>query len=113
MTTYLVFIKEIFYIRKHSNTRANNADLGSFVSCRTTNFLSLEGSHFVIWGLLEIGLVYQAPLDFQALFVKEVFTEGVQASEVLAQTITPSVMPINLVGVLAPSDVLTIDFLNK
>jgi len=55
-------------------------------------------------------LVYQAPLDFQALFVKEVFTEGVQASEVLAQAITPSAMPINLVGVLAPSDVLTIDF---
>ena len=92
------------------NTHTNNADLGSFVSWHTADFASLEGPHFVIWGLVELGLVPQAQLDFQALFVKEVFTEGAQASDVLTSAVTPSAMPIHLVGVLAPSDVLIIDY---
>ena len=88
----------------------NNSDLGPFVSWRTANLASLEGPHFVIWGLVELGLVPQAQLDFQALFVKEVFTEGAQASDVLTSAVTPSERPIHLVGVLAPSDVLIIDY---
>ncbi len=92
------------------NTHTINSDLGSFVSWRTSDFASLEGPHFVIWGLVGLGLVPQAQLDFQALFVKEVFTEGVQASDVLLPAITPSEMPIHLVGLLAPSDVLIIDY---
>jgi len=92
------------------NTRWNNADQWSFVSWRTADFASLEGPHFVIWGLVELGLVPQVQIDFLALFVKEVFTEGVQASDVLTPAITPSVMPIHLAGVLAPSDVLIIDY---
>ena len=93
-----------------TNIHANNSDPGSFVSWRTANLASLEGPHFVIWGLVELGLVPQAQLDFQARFVKEVFTEGAQASDVLTPAITPSVRPIHLVGVLAPSDVLIIDY---
>ena len=93
-----------------TNLHANNSDQRSFVSWRTADFDSLEGPHFVIWGLVELGLVPQAQLDFQALFVKEVFTEGVQASDILTPAITPSEMPIHLVGVLAPSDVLIIDY---
>ena len=92
------------------NTHTINSDLGSFVSWRTADFASLEGPHFVIWGLVELGLVPQAQLDFQALFVKEVFTEGDQASDILTPAITPSEMPIHLVGVLAPSDVLITDY---
>ena len=92
------------------NTHTNNSDLGSFVSWRTADFASLEGPHFVIWGLVELGLVPQAQLDFQALFVKEVFTEGDQVSDILTPAITPSEMPIHLVGVLAPSDILIIDY---
>ena len=92
------------------NTHSINSDLGSFVSWRTADFASLEGPHFVIWALVELGLVPQAQLDFQALFVKEVFTEGHQASDILTPAITPSERPIHLVGVLAPSDVLIIDY---
>jgi hypothetical protein len=92
------------------NTHTINSDLGSFVSWRTTDFASLEGPHFVIWGLVELGLVPQAQLDFQALFVKEVFPEGDQASDILTPAITLSGRPIHLVGVLAPSDVLIIDY---
>ena len=92
------------------NTHTINSDLGSFVSWRITDFASLEGPHFVIWGLVELGLVPQAQLDFQALFVKEVFTEGVQASDILTPAITPSERPIHLVGVLAPTDDLIIDY---
>ena len=92
------------------NTHTNNADLRSFVSWHAADFASLEGPHFVIWGLVELGLVPQAQLDFQALFVKEVFTEGVQASDVLTPAITPSEIPIHLAGVLAPSDFLIIDY---
>jgi len=92
------------------NTHTINSDLGSFVSWRTTDFASLEGPHFVIWGLVELGLVPQAQLDFQALFVKEVFPEGDQASDILSPAITLSGRPIHLVGVLAPSDVLIIDY---
>ena len=89
---------------------ANNSDFGSFVSWRTSDFALLEGPHFVIWGLVELGLVPQAQLDFQARFVKEVFTEGDQVSDILTLAITPSAMPIHLVGVLAPSDILIIDY---
>ena len=92
------------------NTHTNNADLESFVSWHAADFASLEGPHFVIWGLVELGLVSQAQLDFQVLFVKEVFPEGVQASDILTPAITPSEMPIHLVGVLAPSDILIIDY---
>ena len=93
-----------------TNPHAINADQKSFVSWRTADFDSLEGPHFVIWGLVELGLVSQAQLDFQALFVKEVFSEGVQTSELLTPAITSSEMPIHLVGVLAASDVLIIDY---
>ena len=93
-----------------TNPHANNADQRSFVSWRTADFDSLEGPHFVIWGLVELGLVSQAQLDFQALFVKEVFTEGAQASAVLTLAVTPSEMPIHCVGVLAPSDVFITDY---
>ena len=92
------------------NTHTINSDLGSFVSWRTADFASLEGPHFVMWGLVELGLVPQAQLDFQALFVKEVFTEGDQASDILTPAITPSERPIHLVGVLAPSDILIFDY---
>ena len=92
------------------NTHTNNPDLGSFVSWRHPDLASLEGPHFVIWGLVELGLLPQAQLDFQALFVKEVFTEGVQASAVLTLAVTPSEMPIHCVGVLAPTDVLITDY---
>ena len=92
------------------NIHTINSDLGSFVSWRHPNLASLEGPHFVIWGLVELGLVSQAQLDFQALFVKEVFSEGVQTSELLTPAITSSEMPIHLVGVLAASDVLIIDY---
>ena len=93
-----------------TNIHASNSDQGPFISWRTANLASLEGPHFVIWGLVELGLLPQAQLDFQALFVKEVFTEGAQASDVLASAVTPSERPIHLVGVLAPSDVLIIDY---
>ena len=93
-----------------TNLHANNSDQRSFVSWRTADFDSLEGPHFVIWGLVELGLVSQTQLDFQVLFVKEVFPEGVQASDILTPAITPSEMPIHLVGVLAPSDILIIDY---
>ena len=93
-----------------TNPHANNADQRSFVSWRTADFDSLEGPHFVIWGLVELGLVSQAQLDFQALFVKEVFTEGAQASAVLTLAVTPSEMPIHCVGVLAPTDVFITDY---
>jgi hypothetical protein len=92
------------------NTHTINSDLGSFVSWRTTDFASLEGPHFVIWGLVELGLVSQAQLDFQALFVKEVLPEGVQARDVLRPANALSEMPIHLVGVLAASDILFIDY---
>ena len=92
------------------NTHTNNPDLGSFVSWRHPDLASLEGPHFVIWGLVELGLLPQAQLDFQALFVKEVFTEGAQASAVLTLAVTPSEMPIHCVGVLAPSDVFITDY---
>ncbi|MEY3117040.1 MAG: hypothetical protein RL629_859 [Pseudomonadota bacterium] len=92
------------------NTHTINSDLWSFVSWRTADFASLEGPHFVMWGLVELGLVPQAQLDFQALFVKEVFTEGDQASDILTPAITPSERPIHLVGVLAPSDILIFDY---
>jgi len=92
------------------NIHTINSDLGSFVSWRHPNLASLEGPHFVIWGLVELGLVPQAQLDFQALFAKEVFTEGDQASDILTPAITPSERPIHLVGVLAPSVLLTIDY---
>jgi hypothetical protein len=92
------------------NIHTINSDLGSFVSWRHPNLASLEGPHFVIWGLVELGLVPQAQLDFQALFAKEVFTEGDQASDILTPAITPSQRPIHLVGVLAPSDILIIDY---
>ncbi|NBY69534.1 MAG: hypothetical protein EBQ58_12185 [Betaproteobacteria bacterium] len=93
-----------------TNLYANYADQRSFVSWRTADFDSSEGPHFVIWGLVEHGLVSQAQLDFQALFVKEVFPEGVQARDVLRPAIAPSEMPIHLVGVLAASDILIIDY---
>lgn len=93
-----------------TNPHANNSDQRSFVSWRTADFDSSEGPHFVIWGLVELGLVPQAQLDFQALFAKEVFTEGDQASDILTPAITPSERPIHLVGVLAPSDILIIDY---
>jgi len=92
------------------NTYTNNPDLGSFVSWLHPDLASLEGPHFVIWGLLELGLVPQAQLDFQAPFVKEVFTDGDQAGNILTPAITPSESPIHLVGVLAASDVLIIDY---
>ena len=92
------------------NIHTINSDLGSFVSWRHPNLASLEGPHFVIWGLVELGLVPQAQLDFQALFAKEVFTEGDQASDILTPAIAPSERPIHLVGVLAPSDILIIDY---
>jgi len=92
------------------NTHTINSDLWSFVSWRTADFASLEGPHFVIWGLVELGLLPQAQLDFQALFVKEVFTEGAQASAVLTLAVTPSEMPIHCVGVLAPTDVFITDY---
>ena len=93
-----------------TNIHANNSDQGPFISWRIANLASLEGPHFVIWGLVELGLVPQVQLDFQALFVKEVFTEGDQASNILTPAITPSERPIHLVGVLAPSDILIIDY---
>ena len=93
-----------------TNPHAINADQRSFVSWRTADFDSLEGPHFVIWGLVELGLVPQAQLDFQALFVKEVFTEGAQASALLTLAFTPSEMPIHCVGVLAPTDVFITDY---
>ena len=93
-----------------TNLHANNSDQRSFVSWRTADFASSEEPHFVIWGLVELGLVSQAQLDFQALFVKEVFPEGVQASDILTPAISPSEMPIQLVGVLAPTDILIIDY---
>lgn len=93
-----------------TNLYANNADQRSFVSWRSADFDSSEGPHFVIWGLVELGLVSQAQLDFQALFVKEVLPEGVQARDVLRPANAPSEMPIHLVGVLAASDILIIDY---
>jgi len=93
-----------------TNLHANNSDQRSFVSWRTADFASSEEPHFVIWGLVELGLVSQAQLDFQALFVKEVFPEGVQASDILTPAIIPSEMPIQLVGVLATTDILIIDY---
>ena len=93
-----------------TNVHANNSDQRSFVSWRTADFASSEEPHFVIWGLVELGLVSQAQLDFQALFVKEVFPEGVQANDILTPAIIPSEMPVHLVGVLAPSDILIIDY---
>jgi hypothetical protein len=110
MITYLVFIKKFYMYTNTPNTHIINSDLGSFVSWRTADFASLEGPHLVIWGLVELGLVPQAQLDFQARFVKEVFTEGDQASDILTPAIIPSEMPIHLVGVLAPSDILIIDY---
>jgi hypothetical protein len=110
MITHLVFIKKFYMYANTTNTHANSSDLGSFVSWRATDFASLEGPHFVIWGLVELGLVPQAQLDFQALFAKEVVPLGVQASDVLAPAITPSDMPIHLVGVLAAPAVLIIDY---
>ena len=92
------------------NTHTNNPDLGSFVSWRHPDLTSLEGPHFVIWGLVELGLVPQAQLDFQAQFVKEVFTEGDQAGALLTLAVTPSEMPIHCVGVLAPTDVFITDY---
>ena len=92
------------------NTHTINSDLGSFVSWRHPNLASLEGPHFVIWGLVELGLVPQAQLDFQAQFVKEVFTEGDQAGALLTLAVTPSEMPIHCVGVLAPTDVFITDY---
>lgn len=92
------------------NTHTNNPDLGSFVSWRHPDLASLEGPHFVIWGLVELGLLPQAQLDFQALFVKEVFNEGAQASALLTLAVTPSEMPIHCVGVLAPTDVFITDY---
>ena len=92
------------------NIHTINSDLGSFVSWRHPNLASLEGPHFVIWGLVELGLLPQAQLDFQALFVKEVFTEGAQAGAVLTLAFTPSEMPIHCVGVLAPTDVFITDY---
>ena len=93
-----------------TNLHANNSDQRSFVSWRTADFASSEEPHFVIWGLVELGLVSQAQLDFQVLSVKEVFPEGVQASDILTPAIIPSEMPIQLVGVLAPTDILIIDY---
>ena len=93
-----------------TNLHANNSDQRSFVSWRTADFASSEEPHFVIWGLVELGLVSQAQLDFQALFVKEVFPEGVQANDILTPAIIPSEMPVHLVGVLAASDILIIDY---
>ena len=92
------------------NIHTINSDLGSFVSWRHPNLASLEGPHFVIWGLVELGLVPQAQLDFQAQFVKEVFTEGDQAGALLTLAVTPSEMPIHCVGVLAPTDVFITDY---
>ena len=92
------------------NIHTINSDLGSFVSWRHPNLASLEGPHFVIWGLVELGLVPQAQLDFQAQFVKEVFTEGEQAGALLTLAVTPSEMPIHCVGVLAPTDVFITDY---
>jgi len=93
-----------------TNLHVNNSDQRSFVFWRTADFASSEEPHFVIWGLVELGLVSQAQLDFQALFVKEVFPEGVQASDILTPAIIPSEIPIQLVGVLAPTDILIIDY---
>ena len=93
-----------------TNPHANNSDQRSFVSWRTADFDSSEGPHFVIWGLVELGLAPQAQLDYQALFVKEVVPEGVQANDILTPAIIPSEMPVHLVGVLAPSDILIIDY---
>jgi hypothetical protein len=103
-------LQKFYMYANTTNLHANNSDQRSFVSWRTADFDSLEGPHFVIWGLVEPGLVSQAQLDFQALFVKEVFPEGVQASDILTPAITPSKGPIHLVGVLAASDILIIDY---
>jgi hypothetical protein len=89
----------------------NNSDLGAFVLWRATDFALSGGSHFVVWGLVELGLIFQAQLDLQALFVKKDVIEDFQASEVLAQAMTPLGAPINLVGVTEPSGVLTTDFI--
>jgi hypothetical protein len=95
----------------NANFRNNNSDLGEFVLWRATD-LALSGEpHFVVWGLVELGLIFQAQLDMQVLFIKEDVIEGVQEREVLAQAITPSGVPINLVGVLVPSGVLSVDFI--
>ena len=91
--------------------RANNSDLGAFVLWRATGLDLSGGPHFVVWGLVELGLIFQAQLDMQVLFIKEDVIEGVQEREVLAQAITPSGVPINLVGVLVPSGVLSVDFI--
>jgi hypothetical protein len=103
-------LQKLYMYANTTNLHANNSDQRSFVSWRTADFASSEEPHFVIWGLVELGLVSQAQLDFQALFVKEVFPEGVQASDILTPAIIPSEMPIQLVGVLAPTDILIIDY---
>mgnify|MGYP000429156772 CR=1 FL=1 len=83
------------------------SELEPIVSWRANNFTSLEGPYFFIWSLLELGLASQAQLNFQALFVKEVFTEGGQTSEGVLQALTLSDVPLSLVGVMAPSNDLT------
>jgi hypothetical protein len=103
-------LQKLYMYANTTNLHANNSDQRSFVSWRTADFASSEEPHFVIWGLVELGLVSQAQLDFQALFVKEVFPEGVQASDILTPAIIPSEIPIQLVGVLAPTDILIIDY---
>ena len=88
-----------------------NSDLGAFVFWLATDLALSGGPHFVVWGLVELGLIFQAQLDLQALFVKKDVIEDFQASEVLVQAMTPLGAPINLVGVMEPSGVLTTDFI--
>ena len=108
--TYLVYKKEILMYASAS-FRANNSDLGAFVVWRATGLDLSGGPHFVVWGLVELGLIFQAQLNLQTLFVKEDVIEDVQASEVLAKALTPLGAPINLVGVMELSGVLNTDFI--
>lgn len=110
MSTHLVFINKIYMYANTQYSVTHYSELDPIIFWRAGNFSSLEGPHFFIWSLLELGLTSQAQLNFQALSVKEVFTEGVQTSEGILQVLTHPDVLHSLVGVVAPSNDLSQEY---
>jgi len=110
MTTYLVFIKEIFYIRKHYKYTRQQRRPGVICFMSHHKLSLIRGVTFCHLGLIKDWLGLPATTRFSSPVCQRSIHWRGSSKRSFSASHHPSVMPINLVGVLAPSDVLTIDF---
>ena len=70
---------------------------------------AIESPHWLLWGLMNFGIVTEPTVDLQAHFARETEANEFQLLQTLSQTVSfnPAIEPV---GVPAPTPFLVIDY---